>query len=158
MGFNTHFNSKNVVQVSVACVIGDWLNTPQTLSTNNNNHLNSIGKAFLRASLFSFGSICMGSLLCGFMQILRQLSEYLRPKRQESDPKQHILVFLQRSLLMFQECFCACIDLVGDKFNLWVFVYIGKCIHFCIDISYICHFSITILLINYSFNKSKYPM
>jgi len=107
----------HVVQATVAGVIGSWWFQTDVDRTPCSEELTA---SFLRSTLFSFGSICFGSLLVGFVQILRQFAEPLRPNRDES-----VLMCLQECIVCFQEIIVSCVDGLADCFNPWAFTYVG---------------------------------
>ena len=108
----------HVVQVTVAGVIGSWWFKPETEATSPCSK--ELMFSFQRSTVLSFGSICFGSLLVGFVQILRQFVEPMRPNRDET-----VLMCLHECLVCFQECLVSCIDGLAESFNPWAFTYVG---------------------------------
>ena len=96
--------------VTVAGTIGSWWF----------DEASALWPTFLQATVYNFGSICYGSLLVGFVQFLRQLTEGLRPNREES-----ALMCLYECCLFFQEKIVSCVDDLADSFTPWAFTYIG---------------------------------
>lgn len=108
----------HVVQVTVAGVIGSWWFKPETEFTSPCSK--ELMSSFQRSTVLSFGSICFGSLLVGFVQILRQFVEPMRPSSDET-----VLMCLHECLVCFQECLVSCIDGLSESFNPWAFTYVG---------------------------------
>jgi len=108
----------HVVQVTVAGVIGSWWFKPETEATSLCSK--ELMTSFQRSTILSFGSVCFGSLLVGFVQILRQFVEPMRPNRDET-----VLMCLHECLVCFQECLVSCIDGLAESFNPWAFTYVG---------------------------------
>lgn len=96
--------------VTVAGTIGSWwFKKPSALYPT-----------FLLATLYNFGSICYGSLFVGFVQVLRQFTEGLRPNRDDS-----AMMCLYESCVFFQEKIVGCVDDLADSFTPWAFTYVG---------------------------------
>lgn len=101
---------QHIVMVTVSGTIGSWwFKEPSALYPT-----------FLQATVFNFGSICYGSLLVGFVQLLRQITEGLRPNRDDS-----ALMCLYECCLFFQERAVNIVDNLADSFTPWAFTYIG---------------------------------
>ncbi|KAG7368466.1 plasma-membrane choline transporter family protein [Nitzschia inconspicua] len=107
----------NVVQVTVAGVIGRWWYKPDGDSTSNGSDLL---KAFFRSCFYSLGSICYGSLIVGPVRILRQLSVFFRPSEELNS-----LLCLHECIYFIQTCMTSCVDSLGDRYNSYAFTYIG---------------------------------
>mmetsp|Transcript_11920 Transcript_11920/g.24238 ORF Transcript_11920/g.24238 Transcript_11920/m.24238 type:complete len:802 (-) Transcript_11920:433-2838(-) len=100
----------HIVNVTVAGTIGSWwFDEPSAL-----------WPTFTQATYYNFGSICYGGLLVGFVQLLRQITEGLRPNRDES-----ALMCLYECCLFFQEKIVTFVDELADSFTPWAFTYIG---------------------------------
>jgi hypothetical protein len=104
---------KNIVHVTSAGVIGSWWFTPLDGSSCFSP---IIGEYFMRASTYSFGSICFGSLLVSFVQGLRSLFNIVKPK--EDRP---VCDTLSCCLEFILDCF----DGMLDEMNKWAYIYIG---------------------------------
>jgi hypothetical protein len=102
------------VQVAVAGVVKEWWFNSSTTSIWTTPSIRS----FLRAFFFSFGSVCLGSLLVGIMEFLRQLADCIRPK-------QEFLPIGHNCFLACQGCTDSILKYVGSIFNQWAFTYIG---------------------------------
>jgi len=101
---------RHIVMVTVAGTIGSWwFGKPSALY-----------ETFLQATVYNFGSICYGSLFVGFVQLLRQLTEGLRPNRDHSS-----MMCLYECSLFFQERIVGCVDGLADSFTPWAFTYVG---------------------------------
>ena len=104
------FLTQHIVMVTVAGTIGSWwFRKPSTLYDT-----------FITAIFYNFGSICYGSLFVGFVQFLRQITEGLRPNREDSS-----LMCLYQCSLYFQERIVSCVDTLADSFTPWAFTYVG---------------------------------
>lgn len=71
----THQVIQNTVHVTTAGVIGTWWFVPDECSSCCSSALKD---SFVRATTYSFGSICFGSLLVALVQALRTLQHMLR--------------------------------------------------------------------------------
>lgn len=101
---------QHIVIVTVAGTIGSWwFKKPSALYST-----------FLQATVFNFGSICYGSLFVGFVQLLRQFTEGLRPNRDDS-----AMMCLYECCVFFQERLVSCVDDLADSFTPWAYTYIG---------------------------------
>jgi len=101
---------RHIVIVTVAGTIGSWwFKKPSALYST-----------FLQATVFNFGSICYGSLFVGFVQLLRQFTEGLRPNRDDS-----AMMCLYECCVFFQERLVSCVDDLADSFTPWAYTYIG---------------------------------
>lgn len=74
----------------------------------------AIRDSFTRASTYSFGSICFGSLLVAIVQALRALYQ----QAQNNDDCQVLACIIQ--------CILACIQGIIEYLNKWAFVYVGE--------------------------------
>ncbi|KAL7548130.1 hypothetical protein ACHAWF_011425 [Thalassiosira exigua] len=101
---------RHIVMVTVAGAVGAWwFSKPH-----------AIGSTFLTASVHNFGSVCYGSLFVGFVQFLRQITEGLRPNRDDS-----AMMCLYECSVFFGERIASCVDDLADSFNPWAFTYVG---------------------------------
>jgi len=101
---------RHIVMVTVAGTIGSWwFNKPSALH-----------ETFTRATFYNFGSICYGSLFVGPVQFLRQITEGLRPNRDDS-----AMICFYECSLFFQEKIVSCVDGLADSFTPWAFTYVG---------------------------------
>ena len=112
---SSHF--QNVVQVTVAGVIGAWWFTPEGDTTTRKGDLS---RSFFRSIFYAFGSVCFGSLFVGPVRVLRQLSALFRP----NDDMNSLMCFHQ-CITFFQTAVTRCVDGVSDIFSPWAFTYIG---------------------------------
>lgn len=101
---------RHIVMVTVAGTIGSWwFGKPSALY-----------ETFISATVYNFGSICYGSLFVGFVQLLRQITEGLRPNRDHSS-----MMCLYECSQFFQERIVGCVDNLADSFTPWAFTYMG---------------------------------
>lgn len=101
---------QNVLHVTTAGVVGAWWFTPLA---NPSCCSTTITSSLRRALTYSFGSICFGSLLVAFMQILEYLVRSSRRNGRGS------------IVLCIVECILQCLGRVLEYFNSWAFVYVG---------------------------------
>ena len=101
---------QNVLHVTVSGVVGTWWFDPQdALSVFSP----SIVDSFRRATTYSFGSICMGSLLVAIIQTLETMVRQAR----ENNRNQLLLCIL--------ECFLRLLARLAKYFNRWAYCYVG---------------------------------
>lgn len=103
----------NTVHVTTTGVVGTWWFSPMEASSCCSN---AVGASFIRATTFSFGSICFGSLLVAIVQALRTLLDIARS--QEDQEGCNILVCLL-------QCILGCIEGIIEELNKWAYVYVG---------------------------------
>ena len=106
----THQVIQNTVHVTVAGVIGTWWFIPDEASSCCSPALKD---SFVRATTYSFGSICFGSLLVALVQALRTLQHMLR----ENDDFNFLVCII--------DCILACIESIIEYLNTWAYVYVG---------------------------------
>ncbi|VEU37624.1 unnamed protein product [Pseudo-nitzschia multistriata] len=107
----------NIVQVTVADVIGKWWYTPDGDTSSRGADLNH---AFFRSVFYSVGSICFGSLFVGPVRILRQFSVFFRPPEEV-----HSLMTLHECMHCIQSCLTNCVESLARRFSPWSFTYVG---------------------------------
>jgi len=100
----------NTVHVTTAGTVGTWWFVP---GEANGCWSSAIKDSFWRATTYSFGSICLGSLLVAVVQALRALAHQAR---QNED---------MQLLACLVECILACIQDIIEYFNKWAYVYVG---------------------------------
>eukprot|EP00934_Nitzschia_sp_Nitz4_P004156 Nitzschia sp. Nitz4//scaffold153_size53422//13539//19613//NITZ4_006760-RA/size53422-processed-gene-0.20-mRNA-1//-1//CDS//3329537259//4146//frame0 len=108
----------NIVQVTVAGVIGSWWSSPEEVRITTGSQ--ELGRSFFSSCFYSLGSICFGSLLVGPVRVLRQLSALFRPSEEGSS-----LLCLHECLYFFQSALASCVDYLVYRFNPWGFTYVG---------------------------------
>jgi len=103
---------KNTIHVSTAGTVGEWW-------FDATNAASFCGRAildsFYRATTYSFGSICLGSLLVALIQTLRQIVYQARHNSRDGD----------NILLCIAECILSCLQDLAEYFNKWAYVYVG---------------------------------
>jgi len=107
----------NIVQVTLADVIGKWWYTPDGDTSSRGADLNH---AFFRSFFYSIGSICFGSLFVGPVRVLRQFSVFFRPTEEV-----HSLMTLHECMRCIQSCMTNCVESLARRFSPWAFTYIG---------------------------------
>jgi Plasma-membrane choline transporter. len=100
---------KNVVHVTVAGTVGTWWWAPLEA---NSCCSSAVMDSHKRALSYSFGSICLGSLLVAIIQTLKSLAE---SARQNDDG----------ILKCIADCVLGCLETIMEIFNEWAFVYVG---------------------------------
>lgn len=101
---------QNVLHVTVSGVVGTWWFAPQdALSVFSP----SIVDSFRRATTYSFGSICMGSLLVAIIQSLDQLVRRARHHNRGG------------LLLCVLDCILRLLTSLTKYFNRWAYCYVG---------------------------------
>lgn len=100
---------KNVVHVTVAGTVGTWWWSP---AEANSCCSVAITESNRRAMTYSFGSICLGSLLVAIVQTIKSLCESARDA--EDGLCSCIAV-----------CLLNCLETIMEMFNEWAFVYVG---------------------------------
>jgi hypothetical protein len=84
---------------------------------NQSQKLDAIGESLIRAIVYSFGSVCFGSMFIGVVNFLRAVAEQIRPNREEAAIK---------SLVVLQEIIVSYIDRAAEVFNEYAMINIGK--------------------------------
>jgi len=100
---------QNHVHVTVAGTVGTWWFSPEEASSCCSS---AVRDSFYRASTYSFGSICMGSLLVAIIQAAKQM---LHALRENGDGVCSCIA----------ECCLGCIESIAEYFNQWAFVFVG---------------------------------
>ena len=100
----------NTIHVTTAGTVGTWWFVPGEASGCCSKGLQD---SFCRATSYSFGSICLGSLLVAVVQALRQMA---RNARQNEDAQ---------LLACLIECILSCIQDIIEYFNKWAYIYVG---------------------------------
>lgn len=107
-----------IVQVTVAGVIGTWWTAPAEADSCCST---AVIDSTYRSMTYSFGSICMGSLLLAVVKALRATTDYLRDQQRSSDEPNAIVGIL----LCCAECILRMLEGILEYFNQWAFSYIG---------------------------------
>lgn len=108
--FWTHQVIQNTVHVTSAGVIGTWWFSPDETSSCCSRALMD---SFVRATTYSFGSICFGSLLVAIVQALRHMNHALR-----DNDECNILVCII-------DCILGCLEAILEYLNKWAYIYVG---------------------------------
>ncbi|KAI2497367.1 Plasma-membrane choline transporter [Fragilaria crotonensis] len=123
----TQQNIKLVVHVTTPGVVGSWWFTPMGDPSSScccrctKSHCNVIA-SLSRAMTFSFGSICLGSLLVSIMDVSKS---FARSSNQNGRDISIVGCIL--------ECVLYCIRNLIEYFNSWAFVYVGLYGYPCIE-------------------------
>ena len=100
------------MHVCTAGVVGTWWWAPLEASSFCSPALSD---SLFRATTYSFGSICFGSLLVAIVQALRALEYHAR----SNDDLQLLACIIQ--------CILACIQGIIEELNRWAYVYVALC-------------------------------
>jgi hypothetical protein len=103
---------KNVLHVTVAGVVGTFIFAPEDAASFCSPAVND---SLVRASTFSFGSICLGSLLTAILQVLHHAAREARKHGRRDN----------QLLLCVLECITGFLERLVTFFNKWSYVYIG---------------------------------
>jgi Plasma-membrane choline transporter len=106
---------KNVVHVTTAGVMGTYWFVPDDASTFWSP---AIHDSYTRATTYSLGSICLGSLITSFLQTLRDIVHFLHHTQRRTS-------FGPNLILCMLECMAGFLERVVSYFNKWAYVYIG---------------------------------
>jgi len=101
---------KNTIHVTCAGTVGTWWFVPHEA---NSCCSKAVSDSFCRATTYSFGSICFGSLLVAIVQALEMMA---RQARQNED---------LQLLYCIIECILSCIRDIIEYLNKWAYVYVG---------------------------------
>lgn len=108
--FWVHQVLQNTLHVVSAGVIGTWWFAPEECSSCCSTALTD---SFKRATTYSFGSICFGSLLVAIVQALRQLHRMLHDNEDFN------------FLVCIIDCLLGCLEGILEYLNQWAYVYVG---------------------------------
>jgi len=102
------------MQACIAGYINRWWFAP---NLDNSEKLDAVRESLVQAMVYSFGSVCFGSLFIAPVSILRNIAEHIRPNR-EGAPI--------RALVVVQEFIVTFIDYVVSVFHDFAMVSVGK--------------------------------
>jgi hypothetical protein len=100
----------NVIHTTVAGTVGTWWFIPHEANSCCSQGLTD---SFSRSMTYSFGSICLGSLLVAILEVLRALLN----NAAQNDRGGLITCIAQ--------CLLSCLESLLEYFNRWAFVYVG---------------------------------
>lgn len=103
--------ARNVMHVTTAGTVGTWWFAPDDACTYCSP---AITDSLRRATTYSLGSICFGSLLTAILQVLHQICHDLRRRGQGNAIILCVVEFLFRVL-----------ESLVSYFNKWAYIYIG---------------------------------
>jgi hypothetical protein len=136
---------KNLFHTTIAGVVGTWWFAPDEARTspppydnNNNNATTSysccrtccgcspaIYDSWGRSSVYSFGSICLGSLLVGIMRVLQLIVRCGRQQRRQSRPGDPSSSGGGDLFFCLLQCLVDNLEYLLEYINQWSFVYVG---------------------------------
>ena len=96
----------------MAGVVGEWFFEPANPNQRASCCSSAVRGALSRSLTYSFGSICLGSLIVAAVQTLRQMARNQRGRR-------------GNILCCVIECILACLKDILEYINDWAFVYVG---------------------------------
>jgi len=105
---------QNTVHVTSAGVIGTWWFAPHEASSCCSRALMD---SFARATTYSFGSICLGSLLVAIVQALRAMLRMAQDNEESVEGCNFMVCILQ--------CILGCIEGMIEELNKWAYIYVG---------------------------------
>jgi len=105
----------NTVHVTVSGVVGTWWFVPEEASSFCSSAVTS---SLARSTTYSFGSICLGSLIVAIIQALREIANQAREQGRQNGDGAQILACIA-------ECILGCIQSIVEYFNKWAYVYVG---------------------------------
>eukprot|EP01083_Nonionella_stella_P084200 233031_1 len=109
---------KNIIHTTIAGVVGTWYYDPQDAKSFCSP---AIGTSVYRSLTFSFGSICLGSLLAAILQTLDWIVNSLRQQQQQDQNAGLGSVVL----LCCLDCILSLLQGLMEFFNKWAFIYVG---------------------------------
>jgi len=109
--FWTHQVLQNTLVCITAGVIGTWWFAP---SEANSYFSQGLKDSTIRATTYSFGSICFGSLLVAVIQALRQVQRHAQTQGDEG-----------KIVACIIDCILGCIQGIIEYVNKWAYVYVG---------------------------------
>lgn len=106
----------NTIQSTVAGTIGTFWFVPEEAVGCCSSGLTS---SLFRSLTYSFGSICMGSLLVAIIQALRAMV------RQAEETARNNRDGAGALILCLAQCLLSMLEAVAEYFNKWAFIYVG---------------------------------
>jgi hypothetical protein len=100
---------RNVVHTTLAGTVGTWWFTPDEASSCCSRGLTD---SLYRSLTYSFGSICLGSLIVAIIETLKAWLQSMANDR-------------GGLLRCIAQCFLGCIERIAEYFNKWAFIYVG---------------------------------
>ena len=100
---------KNTVHTTVAGTVGTWWFHPAEASSCCSK---AVCDSFFRTVTYSFGSICLGSLIVAIIQAVKEMAH---SAREQGDS----------ALMCCAECILGCIENLVEYFNQWAYVYVA---------------------------------
>jgi len=111
---------KNIFHTTIAGVVGTWWFTPQEERAVGCCNT-AVFDAWLRSNVYSFGSICLGSLMVAVLQVSQFLVRMARQRRDESGNR----IGQSSLLLCLLQFFVDQLERLMEYINSWAFVYVG---------------------------------
>ena len=113
--FTFNLKTYKVFQNTLVCTtvgtVGTWWFAPQEATSFFSQGLKD---SIFRATTYSFGSICFGSLLVAIVQALRQLQRHAQSQGEDG-----------AIVACLIDCILGCIQGIIEYVNKWAYVYVG---------------------------------
>ena len=100
--------------VTIAGVVGSWWVAPYEASSCCSK---AVQDSIVRAMIYSFGSICLGSLLVAIVQTFQFIVKQIRESSYQRGGS--------GLLVCCADCILTCADALLRYFNKWAFIYVG---------------------------------
>jgi hypothetical protein len=101
---------RNVVHTTLTGTVGAWWFTPGKASSCCSQGLTD---SLCRSLTYSFGSICLGSLIVAIIETLKAWLQSMANNNRGG------------LLRCIAQCFLGCIEQIAKYFNKWAFIYVG---------------------------------
>ena len=101
---------RNVVHTTLAGTVGTWWFLPHEASGCCSQGLRD---SLSRSLTYSFGSICLGSLIVAVIEVLKTILQSAARNRRGGVVR------------MIAQCLLGCIERIVEYFNKWAFIYVG---------------------------------
>mmetsp|Transcript_16569 Transcript_16569/g.25736 ORF Transcript_16569/g.25736 Transcript_16569/m.25736 type:complete len:572 (-) Transcript_16569:62-1777(-) len=109
----------NTLQVTVAGVVGTWCFVD---SRGQGCCSDTVFASWYRSLTYSFGSICMGSLLQAIVSTLRYMLQHAREQAQDRNNDSAALCSIIYCIL---QCIVSLLEDIIEYFNQWAYVFVG---------------------------------
>ena len=124
---------KNTIHVIVAGTVGTWWISPEEASSWLSR---GVLDSTRRATTYSFGSICYGSLIVAIVEALKTIENLGRMNHEDTN-----------ILMCLVECILDCIESFFEYFNKWAYVYVVS--------STTCYFLVLKQILSHPFLMSR---
>ena len=111
LNLKTHQVIQNTLVCTTVGTVGTWWFAPQEATSFFSQGLKD---SIFRATTYSFGSICFGSLLVAIVQALRQVQRHAQSQGEDG-----------AIVACLIDCILGCIQGIIEYVNKWAYVYVG---------------------------------